>query len=99
VIDEAPDLRDAGTAPGINVGLAIVVPVRQIIETLHHPRLVQMRKDAAKDIGESGLPVDDSAVSPATPRPGPEPERLKIKGPMDRAVKRMFKKGKPPKGA
>jgi hypothetical protein len=31
---------------GVNMGIAIVVPASKIIETLDHPRLVAIRKDA-----------------------------------------------------
>ncbi len=43
-------------------GMSIVVPARKISEVLHHPELVQMRKDADEQRKNKNLPVTDSGT-------------------------------------
>jgi hypothetical protein len=51
---------------GINVGLAIVVPASQILETLHHGELINMRRKAKdKALAEYQGSTMDSAAKPA----------------------------------
>jgi hypothetical protein len=91
-----PAIRDQMTE--LNRGIAIVTPIQELTALLDREDVKREREEqSAKERHEiakiHGVADDDDL------RAGPEPERLKIKGPMDQAVKKMFKKGKPPKGS
>jgi hypothetical protein len=43
----------------VNMGVAIVIPAKKILEVLYHPELVKMREDAINRINESDLPTND----------------------------------------
>lgn len=43
--------------------------------------------------------TEDSSSRKRTDRPGPEPERLKIEGPWEEAIKKALRKKKPPEGS
>ena len=45
----------------VNMGISVVVPAQKIWEVLHHPELVQMRKDFDDDIERGKYPVTDKA--------------------------------------
>ena len=44
----------------VNMGIAIVVPVKKIKETLNHPLLVKAREDELNEIHELNAPTEDS---------------------------------------
>jgi hypothetical protein len=48
-------------AEAVNMGVAIVVPAKKILETLYHPELVQMRKTLEQKDTDRRSPVADSA--------------------------------------
>jgi hypothetical protein len=91
--EEATDAREDVEA--VNSGIAIATPFQEVINLLYSETLMRKREERAYGIAERNEPTLDWDED--EPRPGPEPERLKIKAPMDKAVKKMFKKGKPPK--
>ena len=96
---ESVSPSDALELRNINMGMATVTPISEVISLLYSEKLMPQRKSHPKADPEAPGHVDDSAFGEVYPpsRRGPEPERLKIGEPMDRAVKKMFKKGKPPK--
>jgi hypothetical protein len=79
-----------------NSGQMAVVPAWRLRDLLDMEALVRVRdlgELALKSLAEQGPVLDDVGWTP--PR-GPRPERLKIDDPLDMAVKRILKKGKPP---
>jgi hypothetical protein len=50
-----------GLQTEIHSGISVVVPAKKILEVLHHPELVEMRKNMDKKEMESRYPVADSA--------------------------------------
>lgn len=79
-----------------NSGGAIVIAAWRLRELLDGEDATEARMAADKKIGYRHESVGLDSMDDDPPK-GPKPERLKIKGPMDKAVKKMFKKGKPPK--
>lgn len=49
-------------AEAVNMGIAIVVPAKKILEVLNHPELVAMRKRINNQIGEDRTPTMDAAL-------------------------------------
>jgi hypothetical protein len=45
----------------VNMGVAIVIPAKKILETLNHPELVQLRKELDDKARDSNLPAADTA--------------------------------------
>jgi hypothetical protein len=41
----ALSLSTTTQAEAVNMGVSIVIPAKKILEVLHHPELVQMRKE------------------------------------------------------
>jgi len=39
---------------GVHTGIGLVVPIEKILETMHHPELVAIRKEIAERMRESG---------------------------------------------
>lgn len=94
---ERPIMTD-NEAGVVNMGIAAVTPISELIDLLTREDIVQERQKRLKDYSAKlgrGVAQEDSI--PETPARGPEPERLKINMPMDEAVKRSLKKGKPPR--
>lgn len=60
-------IEDAAQVQQINRGIALVVPADKIIETLNHPRLVEMREKNVRDNDDDDLPVEDFADDEDTP--------------------------------
>lgn len=58
--------KKAEQEEAVNMGVAIVIPAKKILETLYHPELVQMRRDMDKKIGDSNLPTADAATKQKT---------------------------------
>jgi len=58
--------KKAEQEEAVNMGVAIVIPAKKILETLHHPELVQMRKEMDEKTRDSNLPAADAA-SPKKP--------------------------------
>lgn len=54
---------------GINTGVGVVVPIRDIIETLNHPDLVTLRKECAMKLNEDGGAIPDLVQEPASGAP------------------------------
>jgi hypothetical protein len=54
--------KKAEQEEAVNMGVAIVIPARKILETLFHPELVQMRKKMDETIRDSNLPTADAAT-------------------------------------
>lgn len=52
---------EAEQAEAVNMGVAIVIPAKKILETLYHPGLVQMRKEYDEKERDKNLPVADIA--------------------------------------
>jgi hypothetical protein len=46
---------DAGRAQSIHTGIGVVVPVAKILETVQHPNLSTMRKEAADELRTQGI--------------------------------------------
>jgi hypothetical protein len=53
--------KEAEQAEAVNMGVGIVIPAKKILETLHHPELVQMRQDLDEQKRDDNLPVTDAA--------------------------------------
>lgn len=53
-------------AEAVNMGVAIVVPAKKILEVLYHPELVQMRKELEQKELKKKYPVADSALKKGT---------------------------------
>jgi hypothetical protein len=48
--------------PSINLGIAVVIPAKKIMEVLNHPELIQMReKDEKRTLEKEGTTTQDSA--------------------------------------
>jgi hypothetical protein len=75
--------KEAERAEALNMGVAIVIPAKKILETLYHPELVQMRKDLKKQSGNDNLPVTDTA--------SPKVQRF-TKDDFDAALKKVSRK-------
>lgn len=45
----------------VHTGIGVVVPAEKIIETVNHPELVAMRKEAAKSFREKSAAIEDAA--------------------------------------
>lgn len=87
-----------GDEESAHLGISLVVPAAQILETLDHPDLVNQRRMYEEQrLSEQPSPVPDSARQLVERISGPEPERLAIEGSWEDAVKKAFSKGKPPK--
>jgi len=62
---------EVGATHGIHTGIGVVIPVEKILETIHQPEFVEMRKAAAKehfakggakaDVADAVVPPDDDA--------------------------------------
>jgi hypothetical protein len=48
-------------AEAVNMGISIIVPAQQILETLYQPKLVELRKQIREDKRKDGLPTQDIA--------------------------------------
>lgn len=88
--------EDAEEARRINTGIALLVPVDQILEVLHHTDIQHEMEEALMDKEYEHEPTED--IAPAESTPGPEPERLKIDEPFEDAVERALEKKKPKEG-
>jgi hypothetical protein len=63
---EAPaSFSDTERAETVNMGVSIIVPAKKILETLHHPELVALRKEHWEKSKKSQQPVADSAIKRA----------------------------------
>lgn len=49
VVTEDDRLRD-----GVHTGIAIVIPVEKIVETINHPDLIELRKKAVENLRSAG---------------------------------------------
>lgn len=79
----------------INTGIAVVVPVDQIMGLLSHPDIEEEMQEAIMARKKKREPTED--IAPGTV-PGPEPERLKIDEPFEDAVDKALRKKKPKEG-
>jgi hypothetical protein len=77
------------------MGIAVATPIQEVHALLYREELVKERRARDKREAEKNAPTED--WDDDTSRPGLEPDRLKIDEPMDEAVKKMFKAGKPPR--
>jgi hypothetical protein len=95
------DPTPSGEYVRTNSGVMGVVPAWRLLELLNLPEVVAVRDKEEREIAETKrrAQIVLDSTDEDEPRRGAAPERLKIKGPMDKAVKKMLKKGKPPKGA
>jgi hypothetical protein len=59
--------NESDATGGINTGIGVVIPVEKILETIDHPELVQMRKDAAKRFRKQRGATPDFASEDAPP--------------------------------
>jgi len=53
------DMADVEEMGPVNMGIAIVIPAKKILEVLNQPDLVQMRKQAENKLKRKTLPVQD----------------------------------------
>jgi hypothetical protein len=54
-------LKKTEQAEAVNMGVSIIIPTKKIREVLHHPELVQLRKELDKKSTDENSPVQDSA--------------------------------------
>jgi hypothetical protein len=61
-----PSFSEIEQAEAVNMGVSIIVPAKKILETLHHPELVKLRKEHYEKQKRDDLPTVDSAIKPLT---------------------------------
>jgi hypothetical protein len=95
--DEEQDTEE-GYVVRSHSGVLAVAPAWQVLETINQEDFMKDRiaddKQRARERAQSSV-VLDSADDDASTAPGPDPERLKIKGDWERAVRKGLKKGRP----
>ncbi len=64
IASDTPDERDRASLDSLNTGIAVVVPIDKVVETIYQPFLLDWRKQSVRDQRARSGHTDDSAHVP-----------------------------------